>query len=154
SAVRPVSIFETLPKDDTLERIRGDLGDCRRCKLCKTRTNIVFGAGSPKAQLMLIGEGPGADEDAQGVPFVGRAGQLLTKILEAIHLAREEVYITNVVKCRPPQNRKPEPDEVDPCEPFLWRQINAIKPKLICALGGTAAQALLKTKEGITSMRG
>ena len=103
---------------------------------------------------MLIGEGPGADEDEQGVPFVGRAGQLLTKILEAIHLTREQVYITNVVKCRPPQNRKPEPDETDPCEPFLLRQIKAIDPKLICALGGTAAQALLKTKDGITSLRG
>ncbi|HEV2666607.1 MAG TPA: uracil-DNA glycosylase [Blastocatellia bacterium] len=145
---------ETLHSDETLEDIRRDLGDCRRCKLASTRTNIVFGEGSPKAELMFVGEGPGADEDATGHPFVGRAGQLLTKMIEAIDLKREDVYIANVVKSRPPGNRAPEADEVKACIPFLFRQIAAIRPKLIVALGNPAMQALLDTKIGITKMRG
>jgi uracil-DNA glycosylase len=140
--------------NETLEDIRRDLGDCRRCKLFSTRTNIVFGEGAPKAELMFVGEGPGADEDATGRPFVGRAGQLLTKMIEAIDLKREDVYIANVVKSRPPGNRAPESDEVKACIPFLFRQIAAIGPKLIVALGNPAMQALLDTKIGITKMRG
>ncbi|MGH9834474.1 MAG: uracil-DNA glycosylase [Blastocatellia bacterium] len=140
--------------DETLEDIRRDLGDCQRCKLWSTRTNIVFGEGNPKAELMFIGEGPGADEDASGRPFVGRAGQLLTKMIEAIDLKREDVYIANVVKSRPPGNRAPEADEVKACIPFLYRQIATIHPKLIVALGNPAMQALLDTKLGITKMRG
>ncbi len=140
--------------NETLEDIRRDLGDCKRCKLWSTRTNIVFGEGSPKAELMFIGEGPGADEDTTGRPFVGRAGQLLTKMIEAIDLKREDVYIANVVKSRPPGNRAPERDEVEACIPFLFRQIAAIRPKLIVALGNPAMQALLDTKIGITRMRG
>jgi DNA polymerase len=147
-------LTETLHADETLEDIRRDLGDCRRCKLAPTRTNIVFGEGSPKAELMFVGEGPGADEDATGRPFVGRAGQLLTKMIEAIDLKREDVYIANVVKSRPPGNRAPEVDEVKACIPFLFRQIEAIRPKLIVALGNPAMQALLDTKIGITKMRG
>ncbi|MBI1745885.1 MAG: uracil-DNA glycosylase [Acidobacteria bacterium] len=152
--MKPHTAMELLPANDTLEKIRLDLGECRRCRLCEKRKTIVFGCGAPRAELMLIGEGPGADEDDQGLPFVGRAGQLLTKILEAIQLTREAVYITNVIKCRPPQNRKPEADEVEPCHPFLLRQVKAIRPRLICALGATATQALLKTKESISSLRG
>jgi DNA polymerase len=148
------SLTETLQADETLEDIRRDLGDCRRCKLASTRTNIVFGEGNPKAELMFVGEGPGADEDATGRPFVGRAGQLLTKMIEAIDLKREDVYIANVVKSRPPGNRAPEADEVKACIPFLFRQIEAIRPKLIVALGNPAMQALLDTKIGITKMRG
>jgi uracil-DNA glycosylase len=140
--------------NETLEDIRRDLGDCRRCKLFSTRTNIVFGEGAPKAELMFVGEGPGADEDATGRPFVGRAGQLLTKMIEAIDLKREDVYIANVVKSRPPGNRAPESDEVKACIPFLFRQIASVGPKLIVALGNPAMQALLDTKIGITKMRG
>lgn len=150
----PVNIFTHLPKNDSLPAIRDYLGDCQRCKLCFGRTSIVFGAGNPKAEFMLVGEGPGAEEDKQGLPFVGAAGQLLSKILASIGLTREEVYITNVIKCRPPNNRKPEPDEIASCEPFLMRQINTIRPKLVCALGGVAAQTLLKTKEPISKLRG
>jgi uracil-DNA glycosylase family 4 len=138
----------------TLEEIRKELGDCRRCKLHRTRRTLVFGEGNGKAKLMLIGEGPGYDEDTQGRPFVGKAGQLLTKILQAIHLRREEVYITNIIKCRPPQNRNPELDEIQSCHPFLLRQIEAIQPKIICALGTFAAQTLLKTDAKITTLRG
>jgi DNA polymerase len=145
---------ETTPANETLEDIRRDLGDCRRCKLWSTRTNIVFGEGNPKAELMFIGEGPGADEDATGRPFVGRAGQLLTKMIEAIDLKREDVYIANVVKSRPPGNRTPESDEVKACIPFLFRQIAVVRPKLIVALGNPAMQALLDTRVGITKMRG
>jgi DNA polymerase len=145
---------ETQYASETLEDIRRDLGDCQRCKLFSTRTNLVFGEGSPKAELMFVGEGPGADEDATGRPFVGRAGQLLTKMIEAIDLKREDVYIANVVKSRPPGNRAPESDEVKACIPFLFRQIAAIRPKLIVALGNPAMQALLDTKIGITKMRG
>jgi uracil-DNA glycosylase family 4 len=138
----------------TLEGIREDLGDCRRCKLHPTRTQIVFGSGNPGAKLVFVGEGPGRDEDLQGKPFVGPAGQLLTKIIQAIQLSREEVYITNIIKCRPPGNRNPEPDEIKACEPFLIKQLEVIRPKLICALGTFAAQTLLKTEERISLLRG
>lgn len=137
-----------------LESIRADLGDCKRCKLCSGRTNIVFGVGNPGARLMFVGEGPGADEDLKGEPFVGRAGQKLNEMIQAIGLARSEVYIANVVKCRPPDNRTPEPDEVATCSPFLFRQIEAIAPAVIVALGSPAAKTLLGTKVGITQLRG
>ena len=138
----------------TLEEVRNELGDCRRCKLHRTRRTLVFGEGDKKTKLMFIGEGPGYDEDVQGRPFVGKAGQLLTRIIQAIHLRREEVYITNIIKCRPPQNRNPEPDEIQSCHPFLLKQIEAIQPKIICALGTFAAQTLLKTDAKITTLRG
>jgi uracil-DNA glycosylase len=141
-------------QNDSLEQIRADLGDCKRCKLWQTRTNIVFGEGSPTAELMFIGEAPGADEDASGRPFVGRAGQLLTKMIEAINFKREEVYIANILKSRPPDNRNPEADEIKACIPFLFRQIATIKPKLIVTLGNPATQGLLETKVGITKLRG
>ena len=138
-----------------LRAIREDIGDCTRCKLAGLgRTQIVFGVGNPSADLMFVGEAPGADEDIQGEPFVGRAGQLLTKIIEAIGLKREDVYIANVLKCRPPGNRNPEPDEVERCEPFLQRQIDVVKPKVIVALGKFGAQCLLKTNLPITRLRG
>lgn len=139
---------------DPLAAIRADLGDCTRCKLCAGRTHIVFGVGNPRARLMFVGEGPGADEDREGEPFVGRAGQKLNEMIRAIGLAREEVYIANVVKCRPPDNRTPEPDEVATCSPFLFRQIEAISPRVIVALGSPAAKTLLGTKVGITQLRG
>ena len=139
-----------------LRVIRDDLGaDCSRCKLHTLgRTQVVFGVGNPNADLMFVGEAPGADEDIQGEPFVGRAGQLLTKIIEAIGLRREDVYIANVIKCRPPGNRNPEPDEVEQCEPFLFRQIDTVKPKVIVALGKFAAQCLLRSNDPITRIRG
>jgi len=138
-----------------LRLIRTDLGDCTRCPLhAQGRTQIVFGVGNPEADLMFVGEAPGADEDIQGFPFVGRAGQLLTKIIEAIGLRREDVYIANVIKCRPPGNRNPEPDEVATCEPFLFRQIDVIKPKVIVALGKFGAQTLLRTLDPISRLRG
>jgi DNA polymerase len=140
--------------DETLEQIREDLGDCRRCKLAGGRTHIVFGSGNPRARLMFVGEAPGADEDQQGLPFVGRAGQLLTKIIEAIEMRREDVYICNILKCRPPENRNPESDEIAACEPFLFRQIAAVQPKVICALGTFGAQTLLRTREPISRLRG
>ncbi len=140
---------------DALHAIRADLGDCTRCKLHRLgRRQIVFGVGNPNADLMFIGEAPGHDEDVQGEPFVGRAGQLLTRIIEAIDLKREDVYIANVIKCRPPENRNPEPDEVEMCEPFLFRQVEAIRPKVIVALGTFAARALLKTQDPISRLRG
>jgi uracil-DNA glycosylase len=141
---------------DTLDLIKSDIGpDCRRCKLCTLgRSQIVFGVGNPKAPLMFVGEAPGEEEDKRGEPFVGRAGQLLTKIIEAIGLTRDQVYIANVIKCRPPGNRNPEPDEVQECEPFLFRQIDAIKPRVIVPLGKFAAQSLLKTTDPITRLRG
>ena len=147
----PVAFFT-----DSLAAIRADVGDdCRRCKLHTLgRKRIVFGVGNPDADLMFVGEAPGADEDEQGIPFVGRAGQLLTKIIEAIDLKRDDVYIANVIKCRPPQNRNPDPDEVDTCEPFLFRQIDAIKPRVIVALGKFAAQTLLRTMDPISRLRG
>jgi len=150
------SLFEAVEKvvDDTLLKIREDIGDCTRCKLHKGRHKIVFGDGSAKAELVFIGEGPGADEDAQGLPFVGRAGKLLTQMIEAMGLQRKDVYICNVVKCRPPENRAPEPDEVETCSPYLLRQIEVIKPKVIVCLGAVAAKTLLQTNRGITQFRG
>jgi DNA polymerase len=138
----------------TLEAIRKELGDCKRCKLHSGRRNIVFGTGNKNARLLFVGEGPGRDEDIKGEPFVGKAGQLLTRIINAINLNREEVYIANIIKCRPPGNRNPEPDEIKACEPFLTKQIQAIKPEIICALGAFAAQTLLKTDEKISKLRG
>lgn len=143
------------PKVWTLQAIREDIGDCTRCKLHRLgRTQIVFGVGNPDAELMFVGEGPGADEDIQGIPFVGRAGQLLTKMIEAMGFVRDEVYIANVVKCRPPQNRNPEPDEIASCEPFLFRQIECVKPRVIIALGSFAAKTLLRTQDPISRLRG
>jgi DNA polymerase len=140
---------------ETLEFVRADLGDCTRCKLHRLgRRQIVYGVGNACAELMFIGEAPGHDEDVQGIPFVGRAGQLLTKIIEAIDLRREDVYIANVIKCRPPENRNPESDEVASCEPFLFRQVQVIKPRVIVALGTFAAQALLRTNDPISRLRG
>lgn len=139
---------------ETLEDIRTDLGDCRRCGLNAGRTRIVFGTGDPDARLVFVGEGPGYEEDRQGEPFVGAAGRLLTKIIEAMGLTRDRVYICNVVKCRPPGNRNPLPDEMDRCRPFLKRQIKSIRPRVICALGSVAAHALLGTEAPISRLRG
>jgi uracil-DNA glycosylase len=141
-------------RDPSLEGIRQDIGDCKRCRLHEHRKTIVFGEGDPQAKLVFVGEGPGADEDASGRPFVGRAGQLLDKIIVAIGLRREDVYIANIVKCRPPGNRTPERDEVDTCEPFLMRQLAFIRPEVIVALGSPAFQCLLRTREPITRARG
>jgi uracil-DNA glycosylase len=139
----------------TLEELRAAIGDCQLCKLCAGRTHLVFGVGNPKAKLMFIGEGPGRDEDLQGEPFVGRAGQLLTDIItKGMGLRREDVYIANVVKCRPPENRNPEPDEVASCEPFLRKQIDLIQPEIIIGLGKFAVQSLLQSKVPITKLRG
>ncbi len=137
-----------------LPSIRAELGDCTRCKLHRGRRNIVFGVGNPTADLMFVGEAPGRDEDLQGEPFVGRAGQLLTDIIVAIGLSRKEVYICNVIKCRPPENRNPEPDEIGQCEPFLKAQIESVQPKLICTRGKFSAQTLLKTETPISKLRG
>jgi DNA polymerase len=139
---------------ETLESIQADLGDCRRCKLARERNRIVFGDGNPNAKLMFIGEGPGVEEDRQGKPFVGAAGQLLTRIIEAIKRSRDQVYICNIIKCRPPGNRNPEPDEIKTCFPFLARQISAIQPDFIIALGTFAAQTLLATATPISRLRG
>jgi len=148
------------PAGDTLLKILEDIGDCKRCRLHEGRNKLVFGTGNEQAKLVFVGEGPGADEDEQGLPFVGRAGQLLTQMIEGtarkegIPLERRDVYICNVVKCRPPENRTPQPDEMEICGQFLYRQLQAIRPKAICALGSTAAKALLGTKEGVTRLRG
>jgi DNA polymerase len=148
------------PEAETLLRILEDIGDCRRCRLHEGRHKLVFGVGNETSPVVFVGEGPGADEDEQGIPFVGRAGQLLTQMIEntakreGIPLRREDVYICNVVKCRPPGNRTPEPEEMEICGQFLFRQLSAIHPKAICALGGTAARALTGHKEGVTKMRG
>ncbi len=139
---------------ETLADVRTDLGDCHRCRLSQGRSKIVFGDGDPKAQLVFVGEGPGFEEDQQGKPFVGPAGQLLTRIIEAINLTRSQVYICNLVKCRPPGNRNPEPEEINTCFPFLERQITAIQPDFICALGTFAAQTLLRTTTPISRLRG
>lgn len=146
--------LEGLPKDESLQAIRDDIGDCKRCRLCEHRTKIVFGEGNPQAELMFVGEGPGADEDISGRPFVGRAGKLLDKIIEAIGMRREEVYIANAVKCRPPGNRTPERDEVATCENFLFRQISFVNPKVIVVLGAAALQCLFGPRETITRSRG
>jgi uracil-DNA glycosylase len=150
------SLFDEMDrvKDDTLPKILEDIGECTRCKLHKGRNKLVFGDGSGKARLVFVGEGPGADEDAQGLPFVGRAGKLLTQMIEAMGLQRKDVYICNVVKCRPPENRTPEPDEVQTCSPFLLRQIDAINPKVIVCLGAVAAKTLLQTNRGVSQYRG
>lgn len=139
---------------EDLEDIKNDLGNCQRCKLAKTRNNIVFGAGNPNARLVFVGEGPGFEEDKQGLPFVGKAGKLLTKIIQSINYTRDQVYICNIIKCRPPKNRNPMDDEIDACYPFLKRQIKVIKPEVICALGAFAAQTLLETGEAISRLRG
>ena len=147
------AVLATMPDD--LAAIRADIGDCTRCKLCRLgRKQIVFGVGNPNADLMFVGEAPGRDEDLQGEPFVGRSGQKLTQIIEAIGLKRQDVYIANVIKCRPPENRNPEPDEVETCEQFLFRQVDFIKPKVIVALGTFAARSLLKTDAPISRLRG
>ncbi len=157
AAQQPGRAADPLP---ILQAIQTDIGDCKRCRLHEGRANIVFGVGDPKAKLVFIGEGPGADEDAQGIPFVGRAGQLLTQMInntakgEGVPIERKDVYICNVVKCRPPGNRAPELDEMEMCGQFLDRQLEAIQPKAICVLGGTAAKYLLKTSQGITRLRG
>jgi uracil-DNA glycosylase len=151
-AAIPVQILRS---PEALAAIRHELGDCTRCKLhAQGRKQIVFGVGNPAADIMFVGEAPGADEDTQGVPFVGRAGQLLTKMIEAMGLSRDDVYIANVLKCRPPNNRDPQPDEVETCEPFLFQQIASVQPKVVIALGAFAARALLKTQDPISRMRG
>jgi uracil-DNA glycosylase family 4 len=150
--VSPVQLIRT---PEALAAIRDELGDCTRCKLHGLgRRQIVFGVGNPSADIMFVGEAPGADEDVQGIPFVGRAGQLLTKMIEAMGVGRDDVYIANVLKCRPPSNRDPQPDEVESCEPFLFKQIASVQPKVIIALGAFAARALLKTMDPISRMRG
>jgi uracil-DNA glycosylase len=149
------SLFEERIENDSLERIREDITPtCARCKLHKARKQIVFGVGNPKAQLVFVGEGPGRDEDEQGEPFVGRAGKLLTDMIAAMGLRRQDVYICNVVKCRPPENRLPEKDEIAACSPFLARQLSVISPKVICCLGACSAQTLLNTNQGISRFRG
>ena len=162
-AVRPtIAMPEAapLPQSESLFQILQDIGDCHRCRLHEGRNKLVFGVGNEHAPLVFVGEGPGADEDAQGIPFVGRAGQLLTQMIEGtakkegINIRREDVYICNVVKCRPPDNRTPEPDEMEICGQFLYRQLVTIAPKAICVLGGTAAKAITGHKEGVTKMRG
>lgn len=139
---------------ETLDDIRADLGNCTRCQLCTARTHIVFGEGDASARLVFVGEGPGFEEDKSGHPFVGRAGQLLTKIIAAMKLSRETVYIANIVKCRPPDNRNPQADEIRHCLPFLKRQLAAIQPRVICALGSVAARTLLETETPISRLRG
>lgn len=150
------SLFEEVDrvKDDSLPKILEDIGDCTRCKLHRGRNKLVFGDGSSAAKLVFVGEGPGADEDAQGIPFVGRAGKLLTQMIEAMGLQRKQVYICNVVKCRPPENRTPEPDEVQTCSPYLLRQIDVINPKVVVCLGAVAAKTLLETNRGVSQYRG
>lgn len=154
----PASVTQSGPLSSgsaTLPAVREEMGDCARCKLHRGRKTIVFGEGDPHASLLFIGEGPGAEEDEQGRPFVGAAGQLLTDIIvKGMGLRREDVYICNIVKCRPPENRNPEPDEIEACEPFLLKQVLAIKPKVIVGLGNVACKTLLKTTEGITMLRG
>jgi uracil-DNA glycosylase family 4 len=139
---------------DTLDAIRADIGDCQRCKLASTRTTIVFGSGNPNAEIVFVGEAPGYEEDQQGLPFVGEAGRLLTRIIESIGITREDAYICNILKCRPPNNRNPEPDEVLVCSPFLKRQIAAIRPKIVCCLGKFAAQTMLQSGAPISKLRG
>jgi DNA polymerase len=152
-SVEPVEVKPKV-KLPLLEAVRTELGECTRCKLHRNRTNIVFGVGNPEARLMFVGEAPGEDEDLQGFPFVGKAGQLLTKMIEAMGLRRDDVYICNTVKCRPPNNRNPEPDELLACEPFLKGQLGAVKPEAIVTLGKFAAQSLLRDSTPITRLRG
>jgi DNA polymerase len=158
--VPAIHLLPMAPEGDSMDRIRGDIGDCTRCRLHEGRNKIVFGSGNEQSPLVFVGEGPGAGEDMQGLPFVGRAGQLLTQMIEntaakeGIPLKRPDVYICNVVKCRPPDNRTPEPDEMQTCGQFLFRQLMTIRPKAICALGSTAAKALLGAKDGVMKLRG
>jgi DNA polymerase len=158
--IKSITLPSLAPEGDTLLRVLNDIGDCTRCRLSLGRNKIVFGTGDESARLVFVGEGPGADEDASGLPFVGRAGQLLTQMIEGtsakegIPIKRADVYICNVVKCRPPENRTPEADEMEICGQFLFRQLQVLKPKAICALGSTAAKALLGTKVGVTKLRG
>lgn len=154
--IKSSSLFEEGARidGDSLERIREDIGDCKRCRLCQQRNTIVFGSGNPRAQLVFVGEGPGRDEDIQGLPFVGRAGKLLTQMIEAMGLKRDDVYICNVVKCRPPENRAPEPDEMETCSPFLYRQLAVIQPRVVVCLGAIAFQALYGAKQSISRLRG
>lgn len=150
----PARLLTAEQAQKALRDIREKMGDCKRCKLHPHRTQIVFGTGNPKADLVFVGEGPGRDEDLQGEPFVGRAGQLLTRMIEAMKLSRQQVYIANIIKCRPPENRNPEADEIAACEPFLAEQLAVIRPVVICALGTFAAQTLLQTRVKITQLRG
>jgi uracil-DNA glycosylase len=154
--IKSASLFEVSQRveDDSLGRISEDIGDCKRCRLCQQRNNIVFGSGNARAELVFVGEGPGRDEDIQGLPFVGRAGKLLTQMIEAMGLKREDVYICNVVKCRPPENRAPEPDEMETCSPFLYRQLAVIQPKAVVCLGAIAFQALYGAKQSVSRLRG
>lgn len=145
---------DTISRKQSLDELYTTVSGCLRCGLGQTRTNFVYGVGNPDADIMFIGEAPGADEDRQGIPFVGRAGQLLTKMIEATKLSRDDVYIANILKCRPPQNRDPQPGEIEQCEPILIRQIQIIKPRIIVALGRIAAQTLLRSKATLGSMRG
>jgi uracil-DNA glycosylase len=149
-----LNILDSASKKQTLEEIKEEIGDCTRCKLHEGRTHIVFGEGNPKARLVFVGEGPGRDEDIQGQPFVGRAGKLLTKIINAMGLKRSDVYICNVVKCRPPGNRTPEPDEIATCRQFLFKQLRAIDPAVVVCLGSVAAQSVLNTKAKLRELRG
>jgi len=153
-AAGKIAEIKGLAAASNLEEVRTAIGDCKRCRLCKGRNKIVFGVGNPSARLMFIGEGPGADEDEQGEPFVGRAGQLLTKIIIAMGLTRDDVYIGNIVKCRPPDNRNPEPDEMSTCMPYLLKQIELIKPEIIVCLGAIASKSLLATEVPISKIRG
>lgn len=154
-ALSDAPVESSAGESKSLEELRAAIGDCRRCKLWSGRTNLVFGVGNPRANVMFVGEGPGRDEDLKGEPFVGRAGQLLTDIItKGMKLRREDVYIANVVKCRPPNNRDPEPDEVEACEPFLKKQVDLVRPKVIVALGRFAVQCLLRSKQPITRLRG
>ncbi len=154
SAMKPSQTRRTSQDENSLESIRHWIGECRRCGLCERRNSIVFGVGDPKAKLMFVGEGPGAEEDTQGLPFVGRAGQLLTKIIQAMGYTRDKVYIANIVKCRPPNNRAPEPNEISSCSPFLRAQIDVIKPRGIVALGLCSAHTLTGLSTPISSLRG
>ncbi len=156
----PRDLFEAVTPRKSLEEVRADLGECTRCKLHRGRSTIVFGSGNPKAEVVFVGEGPGADEDAQGLPFVGRAGQLLTEMINnsaarmKVPLQREHTYICNIIKCRPPNNRTPEREEVETCSPFLLRQLDAIRPRAIVALGATAVRFLLNNNESMARLRG
>lgn len=153
-SLQATQISTALNTVKTLAGLQDHIGPCTRCKLCKGRTNLVFGTGNPKAKLMFVGEGPGEDEDLSGEPFVGRAGQTLTKMIVAMGFTREDVYIANVVKCRPPNNRNPEPDEIAACMPFLFKQIKLINPKVVVCLGKFAAQTVLNTETAISNLRG
>jgi DNA polymerase len=149
-----IDMPEGLSKQEQLDHFAKCVADCTLCRLCQGRTQVVFGVGNADSDLVFIGEAPGRDEDARGIPFVGRAGQLLTKIIQAMGFTRDEVYITNINKCRPPNNRAPTPEEMDACMPYLLRQLDIIEPKVICLLGATAVRGLLDVKQGITKLRG